>query len=103
MPIYEFRCPRCGRIEEVLCLEANWEIPACSHCNIPMRRIMSPFAYKADRTAQRERSIMKLATDYLKDGKVEDAARFLKKASEYVKTDNIKRASEALNRKVSGE
>ncbi|BAT71813.1 FmdB family regulatory protein [Thermosulfidibacter takaii ABI70S6] len=100
MPIYEYKCPNCGWEKEVLVLGEE-EVPSCISCGISMKRKISCFSYKADRTAERERNIMKLASDYLKDGKVQDAARFMKKASEYVKTDNIKKASEALNKIAS--
>ncbi len=101
MPIYEFRCERCGRIREVIVLGGTCQPPTCEQCGIAMKRIMSPFAYNPDRTSERESRVMKLASDYLKDGKVKDAARFLKKAEEHLKTDTIKRASEALNKAVS--
>ena len=100
MPIYEYRCDACGCEIERLVLDKE-VVPECPKCGATMRKKVSPFAFKADRTSERERRIFKLASDYLKDGKVEDAARFMKKASEYVKTDNIKRASEALNKAVS--
>ncbi len=102
MPIYEYRCGICGAELEVLVLSQE-RVPVCEKCGVPMKRKISPFAYKADRTSERERSVMKLAADYLKDGKVADAARFMKKASEYVKTDTVKRAADALNQAVSGD
>ncbi len=103
MPIYEYKCTECGLETEVLVLDvSSFNEPSCPMCGRAMKRKVSAFAYKADRTAERERSIMKLASDYLKDGKVKDAARFMKKASEYVKTDKVKRASEALSKAVGG-
>lgn len=78
MPIYEYKCPNCGWEKEVLVLGEE-EVPSCISCGISMKRKISCFSYKADRTAERERNIMKLASDYLKDGKVQDAARFYEK------------------------
>ncbi len=103
MPIYEYICLKCGYLRELIIVPglAYDKNIVCPNCGERMKKKVSPFAYKADRTAERERNIMKLATDYLKDGKVKDAARFLNMAKEYVKTDTIKRASDALNTKLS--
>ena len=99
MPIYEFKCENCGMKIEKLC-GVGEVVSHCPQCGASMKRCISVFAYKKDRTSERERNILKLATDYLKDGKVKDAQRFLKKASEYVKTDTIKKAADTLTSKL---
>jgi putative FmdB family regulatory protein len=51
MPLYEYRCPRCGRIEEVFARSMNTAVkaPRC-HCEgapkrgAEMQRTVSPFA-----------------------------------------------------------
>ena len=101
MPIYEFRCEKCGLKIEKIC-EVGEKTVFCPVCGFSMRRCFSVFSCKKDRTSERERSILKLAQDYLKDGKVKDAQRFLKKASEYVKTDAIKKARDSLTSKLEG-
>ncbi len=99
MPIYEYRCGKCNIILEVLVLSEK-EPPKCPGCGNNMTKKPSIFATKQDRRGERERNILKLASDYLKDGKVEDAKRFLAKAQEYVKTDNISRAYDSLVQKT---
>lgn len=102
MPIYEYKCGGCNIVLEILVLGEK-EPPECPICGNPMTRKPSIFATKQDRKKERERNILKLASDYLKDGKVEDAKRFLAKAREYVKTDNISRAYDSLIQKTENK
>lgn len=100
MPIYEFYCENCGHIFEVL-LSPQAEFPPCPLCNSQeVTKVPSIFAFqdKSARRAERERAILKRASDYLKDGKLKDAKNFLEKAKMYHPTDNIKRLSEALQK-----
>ncbi len=99
MPIYEFKCERCGVIIKKICSFSDPE-PLCPCCGFQMRRCISSFSFKSSDIADREKRIFKLAQGYLKDGKIHDAHRFLKKASEYVKSENIKKAVDKLSSKL---
>jgi len=98
MPIYEFKCEDCGFIFEVL-QKMGEDFPPCPNCGSHnVFKVPSIFGFK-DRGAEvstRERAILKRARDYLIDGKVRDAQRFLEKAKQYYATDRIKRLSDAL-------
>jgi len=39
MPIYEFKCPSCGTVNEVYMPVKDYAIPACLDCNCDMRRV----------------------------------------------------------------
>ncbi|WP_456434474.1 FmdB family zinc ribbon protein [Thermosulfuriphilus sp.] len=99
MPIYEFCCLSCGEVFEVL-QRFGERLPSCPLCRSPkVEKLISAPGVFIDRGAslkQRESSILKRAGEYLRDGKVGEARRFLAKAQEYVKTDGIKRLSEHL-------
>lgn len=101
MPIYEFKCEVCGFLFEAL-QKINEDYPSCPKCQAKeVIKLPSLFAYQ-DRTAkvvERERAILKRTRDYLIDGKVKDASRFLEKAKEYYPTDTIKRLSDTLTDK----
>ncbi len=46
MPIYEYRCKNCGKVEEFLVLGEEQAPTACPSCGAPhMERIMSPAAF----------------------------------------------------------
>ena len=101
MPIYEFRCEVCGHIfERLQKVDDPW--PPCPRCGEEkVFKLPSIFGFKdaASFRADREQAILKRARDYLVDGKVKDAKRFLSRAQEYVKTERISRLSEALERR----
>ncbi len=99
MPIYEFKCKGCGNIVEKICSFQD-EPPFCPICGVRMVRCISSFSFRSSNVSEREKRVLKLAKDYLKDGKISDAHRFLKKASEYVKTDTIKKAADKLSSKL---
>ncbi len=98
MPIYEFRCEICGLVfEHIQKVSDPW--PSCPKCGSKeVFKLPTIFGFKDASAwrAERERAILKRARDYLIDGKVKEAQRFLKKAQEYVKTDTISRVSDAL-------
>lgn len=101
MPLFEFQCENCGQVFEAL-LHHGEDYPPCPHCASPeVLKLPSVFAYqnKALRREERERAILKRASDYLKDGKLKDAKNFLQKAVALHPTDKIKRLSENLERK----
>ncbi len=98
MPIYEFRCEGCGLVFEYI-QKASDPWPSCPECGSKqVFKLPTTFGFKDASTwrADREKSILKRARDYLIDGKIKEAERFLKKAQEYVKTDTINRISDAL-------
>ncbi len=101
MPIYEFRCEICGEIFETL-QKLGEDYPPCPKCNSrQVMKLPSIFGFQ-DRSAirqERERHILKRARDYLIDGKVRDARRFLEKAKEFYPTERIKKLSDALAEK----
>ncbi len=98
MPIYEFRCEICGHIfERLQKVDDPW--PPCPKCGeTKVFKLPSVFGFKdaSGWRTEREQAILKRARDYLVDGKVREAQRFLKKAQEHVKTDRINRLSDAL-------
>ncbi|RUM89866.1 MAG: zinc ribbon domain-containing protein [Thermodesulfatator sp.] len=99
MPIYEFRCEVCGQVFERL-MKMGEEFPRCPRCGADrVMKLPSLFGFHdaADFRSERERAVLKRARDYLLDGKVRDAQRFLSLAKEYVKTDRVKRLHEALS------
>ncbi len=101
MPIYEFRCEICGHVfEHLQKMDDPW--PPCPKCGEDkVFKLPSIFGFTdaASFRAEREQAILKRARDYLIDGKVKDAKRFLSKAQEYVKTDRINKLSEALHQR----
>ncbi|MFN3504967.1 MAG: FmdB family zinc ribbon protein [Caldimicrobium sp.] len=99
MPIYEFQCEHCGMIFEKL-MKIDEDFPPCPYCNSSeVLKVPSLFGFQ-DKTAYREKreeAILKRTRDYLIDGKIKDAQRFLNKAKEYCPTDRIKKLSEKLS------
>ncbi len=98
MPIYEFRCEVCGEVFEEI-MKPDEKFPPCRRCGSPkVMKLPSLFGFKdaADFRSEREAAILKRARDYLIDGKVKDAKRFLRMAKEHIKTDRIKRLADAL-------
>lgn len=98
MPIYEFRCEMCGLIfEHLQKMSDPW--PNCPKCGSErVFKLPSIFGFRdaSGWRSEREQAILKRARDYLVDGKVREAQRFLKKAQEHVKTERISRLSDAL-------
>ncbi len=98
MPIYEFRCEICGHIfERLQKMDEPW--PSCPKCGSEkVFKLPSIFGFKdtSGWRQEREQAILKRARDYLVDGKVREAHRFLKKAQEHVKTERITRLSDTL-------
>ncbi|NPA15250.1 MAG: zinc ribbon domain-containing protein [Deferribacteres bacterium] len=101
MPIYEFRCKNCGVVVEKIC-RIDEEPPLCPTCRAEMVRCFSTFSFKSSNVSEREKRVLNLAAGYLRDGKVEDAHRFLKKAAQHVKTDTVKKAADKLSAKLEG-
>ncbi|RLG11232.1 zinc ribbon domain-containing protein [Candidatus Pacearchaeota archaeon] len=98
MPIYEFKCEVCGFVFETL-QKMGEDLPPCPKCNSKeVIKLPSIFGFwdKSARRAERERAILKRTRDYLIDGKIKDARRFLEKAKEYHPTDRIKKLSDEL-------
>lgn len=99
MPLYEFECEACGKIFEVL-MKRDEGFPSCPSCgSTEIIKVPSLFGFQ-DKSAYREgreRAILKRVRDYLIDGKLKDAKRFIEKAKEFHHTDRIKRLSETLS------
>uniref|UniRef100_A0A7V5XGK6 Zinc ribbon domain-containing protein n=1 Tax=Thermodesulfobacterium geofontis TaxID=1295609 RepID=A0A7V5XGK6_9BACT len=101
MPIYEFKCEICGEIFESL-QKMGEDFPPCPNCNSNyVIKLPSVFGFqdRSARVSERERAILKRARDYLIDGKVKDAKRFLEKAKEFYSTDKIKKLHETLEKR----
>ena len=101
MPIYEFRCEVCGKIFERI-QKANDPWPPCPKCGASkVFKLPSIFGFTdaSSFRAEREQAILKRARDYLVDGKVGEAKRFLQKAQEHVKTERISKLSDALEKR----
>ncbi len=98
MPIYEFRCETCGYIfERLQKVDDPW--PPCPKCNsTQVFKLPSIFGFQdaCGRRQEREKAVLKRARDYLLDGKVKEAQRFLKKAQEHLKTERLSHLSDAL-------
>jgi len=98
MPIYEYKCESCGfRFESLQKMGEDY--PPCPNCGSEsVVKIPSIFGFKdrSKEVATRERAILKRARDYLIDGKVRDAQRFLEKAKQFYATDRIKKLSDTL-------
>ena len=41
MPIYEYECPKCGRIEEVLQKISDKPLTKCRHCSSKLHKLVS--------------------------------------------------------------
>ncbi|MFN4132177.1 MAG: FmdB family zinc ribbon protein [Caldimicrobium sp.] len=101
MPIYEFQCETCGQLFERL-MRRDEDFPPCPSCGSDkVIKVPSLFGFqdKSAYNAERERAILKRTRDYLMDGKIRDAQRFLEKAKEFHPSDKIKRISERLSEK----
>lgn len=98
MPLYEFQCNRCGHIfEEVQAI--NDPAPLCPECRGESHRLICPVSFSSSNNEALNR-IEKRYQHYIKGGKYRDAARFLKKASEFVKHDRIKRLKEEVDTRL---
>ena len=106
MPIYEFKCEVCGEVFEEL-QKLGDDFPPCPSCGAKeVIKLPSIFSFKDNIAirSQRERAILKRARDYLIDGKIKDAQRFLEKAKNFYPTDRIKKLSDTLaeRKKIKG-
>jgi len=99
MPIYEFRCENCGEVFEKL-QRMDEDYPPCPNCgSFDVMKLPSIFGFqdKIAQKSQREISIFKRARDYLIDGKIGEARRFLEKAKEFHPSERIKKLSDVLS------
>ncbi|MCS7199367.1 MAG: zinc ribbon domain-containing protein [Caldimicrobium sp.] len=103
MPLYEFQCEQCGEIFEAL-LGLNEAYPPCPSCkSSEILKLPSLFAFqdRASFRKERERAILKRASEYLKDGKIGEAKKFLEKAQKFNPSDKVKRLAETLEKRKS--
>jgi putative FmdB family regulatory protein len=99
MPIYDYECTDCGCVFERIVDKAG-KPPPCPDCGGGQTRklMAAPAIYvKTDRATGR---IEKRVKDYLKDGKVSDATRFVDKAASVVQSDRVKRIADKLHDKT---
>lgn len=100
MPMYDYECPDCGAIFEVIVEGGGNPPPLCPRCERgETRKLMAAPAVhiKTDRATAR---IEKRVKDYLKDGKISDATCFVDKAASMVKSDKVKRIADKLHNKT---
>jgi putative FmdB family regulatory protein len=100
MPMYDYECPACGSVFEVIVFRGSDPPPSCPRCGRGQtRRLMAAPAVhiKADCATTR---IEKRVKDYLTDGKISDATRFADKAASMVKSDRVKRIADKLHKKT---
>jgi len=71
MPIYEYECTRCGRIEEALQKFSDEPLKQCPHCSGKLRKLISHSTFHLKGTGW-------YATDYA--GKTSDSAKSSPKA-----------------------
>ncbi len=99
MPIYEFECENCGHRFESL-QKRDEEFPPCPECGSKdVIKVPSIFGFQ-DRISYREtreRAIMKRLRDYLIDGKIKDAQKFMEKARNLQPTDRVKKIADKLS------
>ena len=99
MPLYDFCCEKCGNIFEKVC-SVNYPPPPCPNCGGKTHRLLSAVSFKI-KGNEAVRRIEKRLQYYIKGGKYKDAARFLNKATEFVKDDKIKRLQEKVENKIA--
>ena len=100
MPIYEYECPDCGTIFEVI-LDVKGPAPSCPDCGKSRcRRLMAAPAIHV-KTDQATPRIERRVKDYLKDGKISDAVRFADRAASMTKSDRVKRIADKLHQKTA--
>jgi len=94
MPLYEFQCNKCGHIfEQIQGLDDP--APPCPECGEKSHKLIAQVSFKLNSNETLNR-IEKRYQHYIKGRKYKDAVRFLKKASEFVKHDRIKRLQEKV-------
>jgi putative FmdB family regulatory protein len=99
MPLYEFCCKKCGFVFEEI-TSADSPSPSCPECGGDTYRLICPVSFKIN-DDKAVRRIEKRFQYYVKGGKYKDAARFLAKATEFVKDDRVKRLREKVETKLS--
>ncbi len=98
MPLYDFKCPECGRAFEALLKLADPD-PQCPDCGArTQKQISAPaISIASDKATSR---IEKRVKNYLKDGKFGEATRFADKAASMIKSDRVKRIADKLHQKT---
>jgi putative FmdB family regulatory protein len=99
MPIYDYKCSKCGLTFEAF-VKINDPPILCPYCGSPeiTKLITAPaFHIKEDRATPR---IEKRIKEYLKEGNISGAMRFADRASSMVKSDKVHRIADRLHQKT---
>ena len=67
MPIYEYECTKCGKIEEVIQKFSDKPLAKCAHCSGKLHRLISHSSFHLKGTGW-------YVTDYAKKSKTNSAA-----------------------------
>jgi putative FmdB family regulatory protein len=100
MPIYDYECPNCGSIFEWIIFGGGNPPPPCPRCGREQTRKLMAAPAVHIKTHRATARIEKRVRDYLKDGKISDATRFVDKAASMVKSDKVKRIADKLHNKT---
>ena len=52
MPIYDLKCPSCGRVTKDLLLGLSEPLPLCKECKVPMKKLIVPNARMSENWAE---------------------------------------------------
>jgi len=100
MPMYDYECPNCGSIFEWIVFGGGSPPPPCPRCGREQTRKLMAAPAVHIKTHRATARIEKRVRDYLKDGKISDATRFVDKAASMVKSDKVKRIADKLHNKT---
>ncbi len=88
MPIYEYECAKCGRIQEALQKISEKPLARCSHCSGKLHRLVSQSSFHLKGSGW-------YVTDYARNTK--------KSASPQKKEDNTQKASSSEKPSKAGD
>ncbi|MBW1698724.1 MAG: zinc ribbon domain-containing protein [Deltaproteobacteria bacterium] len=88
MPIYEYECGRCGRIEEVLQKFSDKPLTRCKHCSGKLHKLISKSSFHLKGTGW-------YVTDYANKSKASEPSESKPKDSTTKKTDNTKKTTDS--------
>jgi len=103
MPLFEFRCKKCGAVTEVLCRSAESEAVSCGHCgSYAVAKVISKVSFKVAKPAKYSEDFLHKARPFLRTQK-ETAKYFAEgKGSEDSKTFQLaERIGESIDRTLA--